>query len=89
MSLIACTYLLDIEDRARLASQFDRLAAVAASVPTLRLRVRRDRRRLRQTARALRARLESLVPGPSSVRTAATDAELGIGAWRPGLGSRD
>ena len=54
MSLISCAYLLDIEDRARLASQFDRLAAVVASVPTLRLRVRRDRRRLPQTARALR-----------------------------------
>ena len=57
MALVACAYVLDVGDRAHLAVQFQRLVRLVESVPTLRLRVRRDRRRLPQTARALRERL--------------------------------
>jgi hypothetical protein len=62
MSLVSCAYLLDVEDPTRLATHFDRLAALVAAVPTLRLRVRRNRRQLPETAKALRDSLASFVP---------------------------
>jgi hypothetical protein len=66
MSLVACAYLLDVHDRAHLAAQFRRLARLVQRVPTLRLRVRRDRRQLSRTAHAVRVRMESVVAGPQS-----------------------
>src|SRR5438874_2497420 len=53
IGLVKCAYLLDIEDREHLARAFDALAAIATSVPVLRLRVRHGHSRLAEAAEAI------------------------------------
>lgn len=61
MALLRCAYVLDVDDRRRLAQQFEQLARLVARVPVVRLTLARDAQALDLSARAVRASLADLL----------------------------
>jgi hypothetical protein len=72
MGLLRFTYVLDIEARQDLAGLFSGLAAVAATVPVLRLRLRHGHRRLPDAAEAIREYASAVTPPAGAAPAART-----------------
>jgi hypothetical protein len=71
MGLLRFTYVLDIQARQDLAGLFSGLAALAATVPVLRLRLRHGHRRLPDAADAIREYASALT-SPAAAPVART-----------------
>jgi hypothetical protein len=72
MGLLRYTYVLDVQDRQDLAGLFSGLAALAATVPVMRLRLRHGESRLPQAADLIREYVAVVTPpeAASAARTA-------------------